>query len=77
VYLVEHGADISAATMRGGTALSVASEKGLLPIVTYLLEHGANVNSSNNNGITPLFWAAQVCCLFLLCILFSSNTKNI
>jgi ankyrin repeat protein len=45
-FLVEKGADVTAADGEGWTALHAAVEGGSLAVVAYLVEKGANVNAS-------------------------------
>ena len=46
--LIEHGADINAATDDGETALSLAAFKGNLELVVYLLDQGSNIRDTRN-----------------------------
>ena len=50
--LVEHGADIEAVNMYGGTPLIYHSDCGRVDIVKYLLSVGANKEAKNNDGKT-------------------------
>ena len=57
-FLVEQGADMEKASLRGTTPLIIASEKGRSEVVRYLLEQGADRDKANPNGWTALHWAA-------------------
>ena len=56
--LLEHGADVNAPDVFGGTPLCKASFFGALEVVRLLLEHGADVRAKNNGGKTVLQFAA-------------------
>ncbi|KAL3461849.1 ankyrin repeat-containing domain protein [Aspergillus heterothallicus] len=55
--LLESGADISASTERGQTALHLACGTGYVEVVNLLLKDGANVNAIDKSGCTPLHYA--------------------
>ena len=56
--LLRAGADVSAATVEGYTALNASVENGNLAIATMLVNAGANVNARYVDGRYPLFRAA-------------------
>ena len=58
-YLLEHGAELEAATKKGYTALHGAAWYGHLEVCMYLLEHGAETGAQIKNGSTALHFAAQ------------------
>ena len=58
-WLVEHGADVKAATKYGWTALHSAARSGKLQVVTWLVEHGADVKAATKYGSTALHSAAS------------------
>jgi ankyrin repeat protein len=53
-YLLDKGADIAAASLRGTTALHRAAECGDVDMLRLLLERGADVNAQRKNGRVPL-----------------------
>jgi ankyrin repeat protein len=55
--LFEYGADISAGTEWGGTALHFAVSDGSVEIVQLLLDNGADISASNEKGYTALHLA--------------------
>ena len=57
--LVEHGADVHAATANGQTPLFEAAAEGLYEVVVYLHEHGAGVNATLETGANALFAIAE------------------
>ena len=57
-FLLEHGANVNAATTMGMTALMSASFRGDLEIVRTLVDGGANVNAVTTMGYTALMWAS-------------------
>ncbi len=57
-YLLDHGADVNAATATGNTPLHVAAYNGLTDVIKLLLGKGANVHAKMKNGVTPLHMAA-------------------
>ena len=58
-YLVERGADVNTASIKGSTPLVHASQNGHLEVVEYLVEQGANVNTRDIDGSTPLMYVCQ------------------
>jgi ankyrin repeat protein/mono/diheme cytochrome c family protein len=57
--LVARGADVTARSKRGETALADAASRGDLAAVKLLLEKGADVNAADYRGYTPLLQAVQ------------------
>ena len=57
--LVAHGANATARSKRGETALGDAAGRGDLSAVKLLLEKGADVNAADYRGYTPLLQAVQ------------------
>ena len=60
--LIEHGADVNAASDRGGHALLQASEAGQMPLIRLLVRSGANIDlksrgTSRHGGMTALMGA--------------------
>lgn len=55
--LFAQGVNPDAADKDGQTALMLAAEKNLLPVVEALMEHGAAVNAANRKGRTALRYA--------------------
>jgi uncharacterized protein len=55
--LVEHGAEVNAATDTGFAALLWAARYGHAKVVRVLLDKGANVNARDQDGLTALKWA--------------------
>jgi ankyrin repeat protein len=53
-FLTASGADVNDASSDGFTALSIATGRAKVELMTYLLEHGADPNKGP--GITPLHW---------------------
>jgi len=53
-YLLDKGADISASTKDGATALHRAAESGDMDMLTLLLDRGADVNARRKSGRSPL-----------------------
>ena len=58
-HLVEQGADMEKADIRGWTPLIISTIKGHLDVVRYLLEQGANRDKATNDGYTSLHLAAH------------------
>lgn len=56
-YLLDRGADIDMAGLKGYTPLQYAAKYGHLQIVKFLLERGADVNKANDWDWTPLHHA--------------------
>jgi ankyrin repeat protein len=56
--LIEHGADLAAATADGDTPLHIAARTGTAELVQLLLSHGANPDAKNHSGLTPSDCAA-------------------
>lgn len=57
--LLENGADVSAQTKRGLTALHIAAEEDDIPIAWVLLEKGVKINVKNKGGMTALHIASR------------------
>jgi ankyrin repeat protein len=57
--LVTRGADVTARSKRGESALADAAGRGDLEAAKLLLGHGADVNATDYRGYTPLMHAAQ------------------
>ena len=58
--LIAAGADVTAASGRGSTALMAAAKSGDLDAVKLLVAAGADINATNmDHNITPLIWAAS------------------
>ena len=57
--LLQHGADIEAATSDGHTPLHVAVHNGRLSVVKCLLEKGARGTATNSSGLQPLHDACR------------------
>jgi ankyrin repeat protein len=57
--LLDHGANINAATADGQTVLHGAAQLGDTELMRFLVEHGANVRAIAANGDTPLHDAAR------------------
>lgn len=57
--LIKAGAEVNAADKSGHTALTVAAERGDLPIVQELLQAGADVNVETAKKASPLVLAAK------------------
>jgi hypothetical protein len=58
--LLDEGVDVNMTFRYGVTALSYASDRGHLDVVTLLLERGANPNIKDTfYGATPLNWASR------------------
>ena len=57
--LVSRGADVTAQSKRGETALGDAAGRGDLVAVRLLLDKGADVNAKDYRGYTPLMHATQ------------------
>jgi ankyrin repeat protein len=57
--LLDHGANIHAATNGGYTVLHGAAWSGDTKFIRFLVEHGANVRAIAANGETPLHYAAR------------------
>jgi ankyrin repeat protein len=55
--LLQSGADIDEKGNFGNTALMVAAECNLMPMVELLLGKGADINATNQYGMTALMWA--------------------
>jgi len=53
------GADITAKTYNGETALMYASRNQLNSIVEFLLQSGADINAQNDNNLTPLLFMVE------------------
>ncbi|PQE05385.1 hypothetical protein CJF31_00011154 [Rutstroemia sp. NJR-2017a BVV2] len=56
--LLDHSADIKAASKYGSTPLQLASRSGHLEIVQLLLDRGADIEAADENGSTPLHLAS-------------------
>ena len=54
-YLIGAGARLDFPTNKGAIALTIAAERGVLPVVELLVESGCNTNTRSNDGVTPLF----------------------
>ncbi|NLT24413.1 MAG: hypothetical protein GXX82_15335 [Syntrophorhabdus sp.] len=54
--LLELGADVSATSFEGVTALHWVCHTGNLPVARILLDHGADVNAENQQASTPLHY---------------------
>ncbi|KAH6976422.1 ankyrin repeat-containing domain protein [Ilyonectria sp. MPI-CAGE-AT-0026] len=57
--LLENGANVSAQTKRGLTALHIAAEEDDIPIAWVLLEKGVKINVKNKGGMTALHIASR------------------
>lgn len=57
--LLENGADVSAQTKRGLTALHIAAEEDDIPIAWVLLEKGVKIDVKNKGGMTALHIASR------------------
>ena len=60
-FLVEHGGEIDATTMNGGTPLTRAIESSRDAVVQYLMDRGAKMQTENKKGqwqcfIEPYGW---------------------
>jgi hypothetical protein len=58
-WMVEKGADVTAANTGGCTALHFAAMSGHVTAMHCLVEHGADVKAANKDGATALHHAAQ------------------
>jgi len=58
--LLQHGADVNASGTDGSTALLMACNWDLPPLVMSLLEAGADVDAADREGNTPLMAAAYI-----------------
>ena len=58
-FLLDHGADASAADDRGWTPLHICALYGYADAVAILLDGGARVDARNGSGHTPLISAAR------------------
>ncbi len=56
--LLQHGADVHAATADGTTALHVAAYQDDLKVAALLIQRGADVTAANRYGVRPLSLAA-------------------
>ena len=56
--LLEHGADLEAASQAGYTPLHLAAEQGQVEAIKLLVDGGANVGAVTGRDATPLHWAA-------------------
>lgn len=70
-FLLDHGADVTAANNSANTALHRACVVGSVEVVSLLLKSGASREATNNLGETPLLTAAKsggrrVCDLLLM-----------
>ena len=54
IYLVDHGADVTARNAIGVTPLHMASCGPRPRIIQSLVSGGANINAQDNDGLTPL-----------------------
>ena len=57
--LIKHGADVTACTNFGVTALHWACRAGLLSVVSHLVEHGAAIDARDKLDQTPLMTACD------------------
>ena len=55
--MIQRGANLEATDDLGRTALAIAVETHLKPILKYLLDAGANINSRDAQGVSPLMLA--------------------
>ena len=53
-FLIDHGADVTATTPQGFTALIYASRDGFLKTVKHLITNGAEVDAQTSFGYTAL-----------------------
>ena len=58
-WLVEHGADVNAATTNGTTALHDAAHGGHVAAMEWLVEQGGDVYAVATNGDTALHSQSQ------------------
>jgi len=59
-YLIDKGADVTASTQGGATALHRAAESGDLDMIKLLLGRGSNVNAQRKGGRTALATAVAL-----------------
>jgi ankyrin repeat protein len=59
MFLVEEGADVDSADVKGITALAYEIHRKDLAIAKFLLEHGANIDTADEYGTTPLMRAVE------------------
>lgn len=57
--LIEAGSAVNAAAHNGVTALSIAAQRGELPLVRLLLTAGADIEAATRHGSTPIMRAAE------------------
>ncbi|XP_067308114.1 ankyrin repeat domain-containing protein 53 [Pseudorasbora parva] len=69
IYLLEHGAEINAATDEGLTPLHLAAAEGLMDCTEMLVRNGADTHAQDKRGHTPLdlarIWGHRVVTRFL------------
>ena len=58
-WLIEHGADVNAASLMGDTALTVASCIGHMETIQVLVAAGAAIDQATHTGATPLGIASE------------------
>ena len=58
--LIDHGVDVRAFNTGGETAMHIAADRGLEPVVKFLVEHGARTAVTDKRGRTPLDMALGV-----------------
>lgn len=58
-FLVKHGADMRATTVKGSSPLHFSAQYGLLKIAQELLGRGADINRQNGEGNTPTHLAIK------------------
>jgi ankyrin repeat protein len=58
--LIERGVDVRAFNTAGETALHIAADRGLEPVVKFLVERGARTQVTDKRGRTPLDMALGV-----------------
>ena len=59
LFLIRHGADVTARDDAHSTPLHLASSKESTHIVDLLIRHGADINAQNGDQSTPLHLAAS------------------
>lgn len=59
MLLLQHGADVDAATKDSYTPLHIAAKEGQDEVASVLIEHGASPTATTKRGFTPLHLAAK------------------